>query len=146
MSEPFPMKADIDFFISEEAKRIQELWEPRFGDLVWHQHLRRCLVLYSGAGEYVRVWSDLTVDQQVHKQYLVFLPRQGQLQEMLEKTTGKRFGALPVEFHGEEYWIAPFPGSSFERYKKGKSANARGPTAAIALGRGLLEVIQGGKK
>jgi len=140
----FPSKADIKCFTSEEVKRIQELWEPKYGDWV-----------YLPRSEQVRVVTGLDrmgevrlVEVRTHwleTRDLIFLPRQGQLQEMLEE---RGYGLyhlgderLQPDFEGRD-WNPEEPYIAFAVREPSDHVEGIGPTPAIALARALIEVIK----
>jgi len=122
-----PNEAEIKFFTSEEAKRIQEEWEPKFGDFF----------IRPGADKWEIVDAELLVILSFGIEAF-FLPRQGQLWEMLEEVTGREEGQIGLE--------GPYP-TPETRYGVNISSETgyiyhEAPTPSIALGKCLLEVLK----
>ena len=129
-----PTEQEIGFFTSEEAKRIQELWEPKFGD--WVIDCERLAIVTGVEGD------DVCVDYQDYgaawckRKEVVFLPRQGQLQAMLEER-GCDIQTYILVLDQSEYRV-----KAIARPKKGDPIETFGPTPSIALGKCLLEVLK----
>ena len=83
----FPSEEYARLCKSEEAKSIQERWEPRFGDLVLSRDAILGVIagsqIYALAGIIGVLWSDKSKPSHIKKRDVVWLPRQDQLMEML---------------------------------------------------------------
>ena len=148
----FPTKADIEFF--KEAKRIQRGWEPKAWDATYlpmseEVHVVQALDQMGGHRlvQLGHLW--FPADE------VIFLPRQGQLQEMLEER-GYLWdvGIKAVYGTQDKYRACAFTEKEVAVFliHTGQSwspLNAKiiwvGPTPSIALGKCLLEVLKGGE-
>ena len=121
-----PTEQEIAFF--REAKRIQEEWEPQWGDWYairvgkslidkWHIHLMRD--------------EPTKLSRALNKSLgFVWLPRQGQLQEMLEE-------------RGHRWDVGKLPDSyTATIWNDDVDMECEGSTPSIALGKCLLEVLK----
>ena len=112
-----PTEQEIEFF--KEAKRIQELWEPKPLDFVYDLEGNEVFCL----AQPLIGWGPMPLNW-------IFVPRQGQLQEMLEER-GYRWdvGKLPDSY-------------TATAWNDDVDMECEGSTPSIALGKCLLEVLK----
>ena len=135
----FPTEQEIEFFSSEETKRIQKLCVPKVGGFARFPDGQVGVITFvfkpqSDIDGYYRTmdvngkWSRKVWDDMKMKP--IFLPHQGQLQTMLEER-GYRWdvGKLPDSYTAT-IWNDDI------------DLECEGPTPSIALGRALIEVLK----
>lgn len=121
---------EIDFF--KQAKRIQELWEPKFGDRVCDPEdgNRMGILAHPLNGAKWQVyWLYAKRLLFAYLETLTFLPRPDQLWEMLEE-------------RGHRWDVGKLPDSyTATIWNNDVDLECEGPTPSIALGKCLLEVM-----
>ena len=129
----FPTEAEITFFTSEEAKRIQEEWEPKFGHWVLDGNDNIGIVNYwddAHGGLYIKYPGHIR-GAWYSRVSCILLPRLDQLLEMLEER------GIDWELSGGLAKIR-LPGQG---WADEELIVHRAPTPSIALGKCLLEAL-----
>ena len=130
----FPTEQEIEFF--KKAKRIQEEWEPKFGDRVClaphdlYDFEDGIIVYPDNAEDMVVVRTDDHQHLLLYLNELIWFPYQRQLQEMLEE-------------RGYRWDVGKLPnGYTATIWSDLSIVECEGPTPSIALGKCLLEVLK----
>lgn len=143
------IRANKRFFASKEARRIQESWEPEFGDrvqIVFSGHVGTVVYYNAEYNHLCLVFEGDIMISHWAKTSCSWLPYFNQLQKMLME---ERYGLSHL---GDERFHPDFDGRDWdpeEPYRAlgqgkepGDYVKGTGPTPAIALGRALLEAMK----